>query len=182
MRPLIQEISTQHTPESLAHTLLGELGLVLLRSQFFDSPQARYSFVAVRPFLQFTALGAHCRLGSQELYGNPWNLLDSLIARYELLDQLDLPFPLGGCFGYWGYDLKQYVEPRLAQHAVNDLELPILHVGFYDSLVVFDHHLRRTWIVSTGFTPDGTRDPAVMRNRLEFWRDRLSRSVVDSGS
>jgi para-aminobenzoate synthetase component 1 len=182
MRPQVQEVSTQHTPESLAATLLGEPGLITLRSQFFDSPQARYSFVAVRPFLQFKAFGARCQLGDQELYGNPWNLLDSLVARYELLDQLDLPFPLGGCFGYWGYDLKQFVEPRLEQHAVNDLELPILHVGFYDSLVVFDHHLHRTWIVSTGLTPDGTRDPAIMRDRLEFWRGQTSRSVLECGS
>src|SRR4026209_2119017 len=135
MRPVIEEVSTQHTPESLAHSLLGEPGLALLRSQFFDSPQARYSFLAARPFLQFKALGAQCRLDTQELYGNPWSLLDSLIARYELLDQLDLPFPLGGCFGYWGYDLKQFVEPRLEQHAVNELELPILHVGFYHRLL-----------------------------------------------
>jgi len=148
-----------------------------LRSQYFDSPQARYSFVAVRPFLQFKAFGAHCSVGTQELYGNPWNLLDTLIARYELLDQPDLPFPLGGCFGYWGYDLKQFVEPSLKQHAVNDLELPILHVGFYDSLVVFDHRLARTWIVSTGLTPDGTRKADVMRDRLEFWGRHLTGDV-----
>src|SRR5688572_21043722 len=171
MRPVIEEISTQHTPESLAEALDGEPGLVVLRSRFFDSPQARYSFVAVGPFLQFKAFGARCELGSQELYGNPWNLLDTLVARYELLDQPDLPFPLGGCFGYWGYDLKQFVEPRLEQHAVNDLELPILHVGFYDSLVVFDHRLDRTWIASTGVTADGTRQPSVMRERLDFWRN-----------
>jgi para-aminobenzoate synthetase component 1 len=176
MRPQIQEVSTQHTPESLAQALLGEPGLVVLRSQFFDSPQARYSFVAVRPFLQFKAFGARCQIGAQELYGNPWNLLDALIARYELLDQLDLPFPLGGCFGYWGYDLKHFVEPRLDQHAVNDLELPILHIGFYDSLVVFDHRLGRTWIVSTGVTADGTRHASVMREQPEFWRDQLARS------
>jgi hypothetical protein len=29
-------------------------------------------------------------------------LTDGLMARYELLDEVDLPFPLGGCFGYWG--------------------------------------------------------------------------------
>src|SRR5687767_9231164 len=116
MRPIVEEVATQHTPELLAQTLLGEPGLVVLRSQFFDSPQARYSFVAVRPFLQFKAFGARCEIGAQELYGNPWNLLDALAARYELLDQLDLPFPLGGCFGYWGYDLKHFVEPRLEQH------------------------------------------------------------------
>ena len=25
---------------------------------------------------------------------------------------LDTPFPAGGCFGYWGYDLKNFVEPK----------------------------------------------------------------------
>jgi len=46
------------------------------------------------------------------------------MPRYELLDELDSPFPLGGCFGYWGYDLKNFVEPRLPRRAPNDLELP----------------------------------------------------------
>lgn len=187
MRPVIEEVRTQHTPESLAEALAGEPGRVLLRSRFFDSPQARYSFIAARPFLQFKAHGARCEVNGQELYGNPWNLLDALIARYELLDQPDLPFPLGGCFGYWGYDLKQFVEPRLRQHAVNDLELPILHVGFYDSLVVFDHRLERTWVVSTGITPDGSRREPVLLDRLDFWRKQLkhasdSRSVLECGS
>ena len=80
------------------------------------------------------------------------------MARYELLDEIDLPFPLGGCFGYWGYDLKNFVEPRLPRAAVNDLELPDCHAGFYDSLVVFDHRLDKTWIVSTGLRADGSRE------------------------
>ena len=68
------------------------------------------------------------------------------MARYELLDEIDLPFPLGGCFGYWGYDLKNFTEPKLPRRAVNDLELPDCHVGFYDSLVVFDHRLGKTFV------------------------------------
>ena len=49
MRPLIQEIQTAHTPESLVENLRGESGIILLRSNSFDSPQARYSFVAANP-------------------------------------------------------------------------------------------------------------------------------------
>jgi len=51
------------------------------------------------------------------------------MARFELLDEIDLPFPLGGCFGCWGYDLKNFTEPKLPRRAVNDLELPDCHVG-----------------------------------------------------
>ena len=119
MRPLIQEIQTAHTPESLVENLRGENGIILLRSNSFDSPQARYSFVAANPFLTFRSFGSRMRIDfrqtkSQIQFGNPWHLLDSLMSRFELLDEIDLPFPLGGAFGYWGYDLKNFTEPKLA--------------------------------------------------------------------
>ena len=173
MRPLIEEIQTAHTPESLVEQLHGEPGIVLLRSSAFDSPYARYSFVVARPFLTFRSLGSRCELRSdhetQIQFGDPWHLLDSLMSRYELLDEIDLPFPLGGCFGYWGYDLKNFVEPKLPRRAENDLELPDCCVGFYDSLAVFDHQLGKTWIVSTGSSADGSRNEIHARKQMEFW-------------
>jgi para-aminobenzoate synthetase component 1 len=177
MRPVIQEVSTSHTPESLAEQLRGESGLVLLRSALFDSPQARYSFLSVRPFLTFRSFGSRCELHSLERsemqFGNPWHLLDSLMSRYELLEELDLPFPLGGCFGYWGYDLKNFVEPKLPRRAVNDLELADCYVGFYDSLVVFDHHLAKTWIVSTGLSAEGSRSERIALQGASYWQKLL---------
>jgi para-aminobenzoate synthetase component 1 len=107
-------------------------------------------------------------------FGDPWHVLDALMARYELLDELDLPFPLGGCFGYWGYDLKNFVEPRLTRRAVNDLELPDCQVGFYDSLVVFDHRLEKTWIVSTGLRADGSRDSEHAQRQVDWWQNLLT--------
>ncbi len=195
MRSIVQEISTTQTPESLIGQLrglpqrsvaeAGEAGLVLLRSALFDSPEARYSFVAARPFLSFRSFGSQCEITHREprithhvQFGNPWHLLDSLMARFELLDEIDLPFPLGGCFGYWGYDLKNFVEPKLPRRAVNDLELPDCHVGFYDSLVVFDHRLGKTWIVSTGLNADGARNEARAQERAEFWRSVLASEVA----
>lgn len=177
MRPLIQAVQTQHTPESLVDLMGRGAGLVLLRTALFGSPHARYSFLAAEPFLTFRSFGSRCetRTGGQRLvqFGDPWWILDSLLSRYELLDEIDLPFPLGGCFGYWGYDLKNFVEPKLARRAVNDLELPDCQVGFYDSLVVFDHWLEKTWIVATGLRPDGSRDSNRAREQLDLWRTRL---------
>lgn len=180
MRPVIQEIATAQTPESLVARLAGKRGLVLLRSAGFDSVQARYSFVAANPFLTFRSFGSRCevthhtpRTTLQEQFGNPWHLLDALMSRYELLDEIDLPFPLGGCFGYWGYDLKNFTEPKLPRRAVNDLELPDCHVGFYASLVVFDHRLGKTCIVATGLGADGARTEARGREQVEFWKSML---------
>ena len=181
MRPLIHEIAVGHTPESLVGQLHGEAGTVLLRTSSFDSPSARHSFVAANPFLTFRSFGSRCEVTSHVSrftphvqFGNPWQILDALLARCELLDEIDLPFPLGGCFGYWGYDLKNFTEPKLPRRAVNDLELPDCHVGFYDSLVVFDHHLGKTWIVSTGLGADGSRSEKRAVEQMEAWREKLS--------
>lgn len=185
VRPLIQEIATAHTPESLVEQLHGARGLVLLRSAGFDSPQARYSFVTANPFLTFRSFGSRCevtrhapRTTHHVQFGNPWHLLDALMARCELLDEIDLPFPLGGCFGYWGYDLKNFTEPKLPRRAVNDLELPDCHVGFYDSLVVLDHRLGKTCVVSTGLDADGSRTVERAAAQLDFWQSHLEREIT----
>ena len=179
MRPLIQEIQTAHTPESLVESLRGDSGVVLLRTSAFDSASARYSFVAARPFLTFRSFGSRCEIAPgiphfapYVQFGDPWRILDALLARCELLDEIDLPFPLGGCFGSWGYDLKNFVEPKLPRRAVNDLELPDCQVGFYDSLVVFDHRLGNVSVVSTGLGADGSRNEGRAGDQMEFWLAR----------
>jgi len=183
VRPLIQEIATTRTPESLVEQLGSARGVVLLRSAGFDSAQARYSFVAASPFLTFRSFGSRCEVVSgfqrskpevQFQFGNPWHLLDALMARYELLDEIDLPFPLGGCFGYWGYDLKNFTEPKLPRRAVNDLDVPDCCVGFYASLVVFDHRLGKTCMVATGLDVDGMRTELRAHEQVEFWRKQLT--------
>ena len=182
MRPFIQEFTTAHTPESLLERVQGD-GAVLLRTGSFDSPQSRYSFIAARPFLTMRSFGSRCEFsqsgsvnqeaGKYTQFGNPWKILEGLMARYELLDEPDLPFPLGGCFGYWGYDLKEFLETRLPRRAVNDLELPGCQVGFYDSLVAFDHQLGKTWVISTGLGADGSRSENRAAEQLAFWREQI---------
>ena len=185
MPPLICEITTAHTPEWLVNQLrIADCGLriVLLRSSSFGSAQARYSFVTANPFLTFKSFGSRCEVAksgirnpeSEMQFGNPWHILDALMAQFELLDEIDLPFPLGGAFGFWGHDLKDFTEPKLPRRAANDLELPDCHVGFYDSLVVFDHRLGKTWIASTGLRADGSRSETRAKEQLKFWQKKLT--------
>lgn len=178
MRPIIEQVSWQSGPQGLASRFHSEAGGFLLQSARLQPQRARYSFVGARPFLTFRSWGARCEIitaaGAQVQYGDPWKLQASLLARCELLDEIDFPFPLGGCFGYWGYDLKNFVEPRLNRRATGDLELPDCVIGFYDSLVVFDHELRQAWIVSTGLSPDGSREESRAIQATEFWRKAIN--------
>ena len=106
MRPLVQEVSTALSPEALVEHLGRHPGVVFLRSALVDVDRGRYSFLAAQPFLTFRSFGARIVLnsisGERERYGNPWHILDELMAGYELLDEIDLPFPLGGCFWVLG--------------------------------------------------------------------------------
>jgi para-aminobenzoate synthetase component I len=181
MRPLIVEIETLCRPESLVGHLLNRNNpsshLVFLHGGG-GFPQARYSFIVANPFLTFRSFGSRCEITqlskNHVQFGNPWQILDALMSRFELLDEVDLPFPLGGCFGFWGYDLKNFTEPKLPRRAPNDLELPDCHVGFYDSLVIFDHQLGKTFIVSTGLNADGSRSEKRAAEQFRFWSEALA--------
>ncbi len=65
------------------------------------------------------------------------------------------------------------MEPRLSRRAINDLELPDCQLGFYPSLVAFDHRLGRTWIVATGLGSDGSRTEVRARDQVAWWRAQL---------
>ena len=177
MRAIVETLDLFPAPETMAAELRGAEGTVLLRTGLFNVPEARYSFLVANPFLSFRSYGARCVLEERgreaELFGNPWDQLQGLLSRYELLDDLDVPFPLGGCFGFWGYDLKNFVEPKLPRSTVDDLDLPDCHAGFYSSVVVFDHRLRQTTIITTGLGVDGTRSEEKARRELEFWREAI---------
>ena len=61
--PLIQEIETLHTPESLIERIHAETGTILLRSGTIEHGE-RFSLVAARPFLRFESYGSRCEIES----------------------------------------------------------------------------------------------------------------------
>ena len=181
---IFRRASTWHTPASLAESLAREEGVVLLDAHWAgrSNPHApRFSFVAARPFLEFRSFGSRCETrlpghrSAAVQYGNPWRQLEVLVSRYEMLEAIDVPVPLGACFGYWGYGLKRFVEPRLVEHAERDLDLPDCHLGFYGSFVAFDHVLGAVFVVATGLAPDGSSSAARARAEENFWLRRLER-------
>jgi para-aminobenzoate synthetase component 1 len=124
------------------------------------------SILAAEPFQVFRTQGRRCELitanGVTRLDANPFDVLkEHLAAHSSRLEGSALPaevftkagpvepFPLGAAIGYFGYDLKNFVE-KLPANAVDNLGLPDCWFGFYDHLIVFDHAQCRMWEVIGG--------------------------------
>jgi para-aminobenzoate synthetase component I len=85
--------------------------------------------------------------GATSVKGNPFDILSEQLALHH--HEAPADFPLGAAIGYFGYDLKNFVE-KLPAKAVDDIGLPDCWFGFYDNLLVFDHAKKEVWEVVGG--------------------------------
>lgn len=180
MTPLVEVVPTRHTPLSLARLLAGEPGLSVLHAARPDAWGRSASLVATRPLLTFTSRGAQSEVRVEgglveRQYGNPWRVLAPLLGQFELPGHAAVPVPLGAAIGHFGYDLNQFVEPRLARRAINDLALPDCHLGFHGTLVAFVEG--EAHVVATGLASDGTRDARRAALDMARWKDCLAQPV-----
>ena len=129
-----------------------------------------WSFIALDPFETFTVASL-----DEE---NPFNRLRSKLQTLTLPPSPDdLPPFTGGAAGYFSYDLAHYLEklpPMRNPFAIDDQQLPVLALGFYDVVIAFDMKARRAFIVSNGRPETNSRErysragarAAQMRQRL----------------
>lgn len=177
MTPLVEVVPTRHTPLTLGRLVAKEPGAVVLLAALPDAWGRSLSVVAARPLVTFTSRGAESEVREaggrvERQFGNPWRILSPLLGQFELPGHSGTRLPLGGAIGHFGYELNQFVEPRLSRRAINDLELPDCHLGFHGSLVVFDGGLAN--VVATGLEPDGSRNPARAAIDMSWWKERLA--------
>ncbi|KAM1141532.1 hypothetical protein EV1_041096 [Malus domestica] len=67
----------------------------------------------------------------------------------QLIDELPDAF-CGGWVGYFSYDTVRYVEKRrlpFSKAPKDDRNLPDMHLGLYDDVIVFDHVDKRVYVV-----------------------------------
>ena len=90
-------------------------------------------------------------------------------------ERSDLPAaPLGGWFGYAGYDAVRYAEPGklpFASAPTDDRGLPDLEFGFYDGTIVLDHVGKLVHVVSLALVgPDDDAGAAYEHTIAELER------------
>ncbi len=175
--PLIEEVFTSLTAPELFELIKDKPYSFFLDSGMDPRRLGRYSFLGSEPFLVLESLGSEVSLirGQEHevQHGNPFDIIGKLLDAYRL-DHCPAPVPfLGGAVGYFGYDLRHFVE-RLPCTAIDDLRLPESYLAFYDTVVAFDHLEDKTYLVATGFPEmEEGRRLRRARMRLEEMKDWL---------
>lgn len=176
--PLITEISTHLTASEAFEVFRQRPFSFFLDSGMDPEKLGRYSFLGSDPFLVLKSHGRDITLISprkrESIRGNPFNIVEGLLKRYDIEPCLPtIPFT-GGALGYFSYDLCHFIE-HLPSTAVDDLHLPECYLAFYDLIITFDHLEGRTYIVSSGF-PEQEEARRLKRatERLQEVRERLT--------
>lgn len=93
--------------------------------------------------------------GVLEIEGNPFEHLRELLKQFSLQNTIEsIPFQCG-LVGYFGYNLCHFIE-RLPSKAVDDIGLPDMYMGFYDTIVSYDNFLNKCYVIGVDFGFDNT--------------------------
>lgn len=172
--PLIMEIPYRD-PVALFAPFAQTVGAILLDSAKQSSVLGRYSYIAVEPFSIVHSKNGRVEQQGVVTHEDPWVMLKKQLSAMRSERIPGLPLLQGGVVGFFSYDLGRHSE-SLPDTTLDDFEFPDLMLGFYDCVISFDHVLKKTWIVSTGF-PESTLATRTERaaDRLAQWQRRLSK-------
>src|SRR5665647_3491454 len=116
----------------------------LLESVDNGEQWGRYSFIGFNPKAEIKIKNATVTMidknGTTEIKtDNPINFITELLSKYKSPKVKDMPKLTGGLVGYFAYDTIRYVEKRLKNTPVNDLDMPDRHFVLCDEIIAFDH-------------------------------------------
>ncbi|MGQ9425327.1 aminodeoxychorismate synthase component I [Gilvimarinus sp. F26214L] len=127
----------------------------------------RYDILAAGPRVQMTTRGDETLIarGSRvtRSSANPFDIVDEVLAEFRCDEAAGLPF-CGGALGYFGYNLRQHVEPSHLDTG-RDVGLPDMAVGCYDWALLQDHLRRESFMVALPGHRSADFDDLVRRFR-----------------
>jgi anthranilate synthase component I len=162
--PVYQEwVADLDTPVSAWYKVCaGQPYSFLLESVEGGETIGRYSFVGCDPLWVLEARGNQTtqtyRDGSvQQFEGDPFQILSACLEPFHPVTIPQLPPGIGGLFGFWGYELINWIEPRVPIYAAESTDLPDGLWMQIDHLMIFDQVKRKIWAIAYA----DLRDPQV---------------------
>ncbi|BAB72286.1 anthranilate synthase component I [Anabaena sp. FACHB-709] len=179
--PVYQEwVADLDTPVSAWYKVCaGEPYSFLLESVEGGEKIGRYSLLGCDPLWVLEARGETTtqtnRDGSQVVFtGDPFTALADCLAPYKPVKLPQLPPGIGGLFGFWGYELIRWIEPRVPVHPQDERNIPDGLWMQVDHLLIFDQVKRKIWAIAYA----DLRDPNVdLKAAYQQACDRVTQMV-----
>ena len=154
------------TPLSAFMKIAQKNGAFLLESAESTDASGRYSIMGSEPKAMFTAVGKEITL-TEDGETTTWTAegdvlaeLEALMSQYTPVTHGDAPPFYGGVVGYLSYDAVRQFEPSIGASPEDDLGLPDAVFMVADTVLIFDHKLRRLLVVANAFLGDGSDEDA----------------------
>lgn len=162
----------------------GKWGFLLESAESTDA-SGRWSLVGTNPRGVFQASGTSSKVVwnhgvEEELTGDPLTNLEEVMKRYQVVTHGDAPPFFGGAVGYLGYDAVRTFEPSIAKTPEDDLGLPEAVFMIAGEVLIFDHKLRRLFVVANAFLDEheNAEDAWVdARGRISAFVEMLARPL-----
>ncbi|MFM7448243.1 MAG: anthranilate synthase component I family protein [Leptolyngbyaceae cyanobacterium] len=153
--PVYQEwVADLDTPVSAWYRVChGQPYSFLLESVEGGEQLGRYSLLGCDPLWVLEARGSLTtqlfRDGSTQVFeGDPFQVLAACLEPYHPVKLPQLPSGIGGLFGFWGYELIHWIEPRVPVHPITENDLPDGVWMQVDNLLIFDQVKRKIWAIA----------------------------------
>jgi anthranilate synthase component 1 len=179
--PVYQEwVADLDTPVSAWYKVCaGQPYSFLLESVQGGERIGRYSFLGCDPLWILEARGNKTtqtyRDGSSRTFeGDPFTALSACLEPYHPVKLPQLPPGIGGLFGFWGYELIHWIEPRVPVYPAQGDDLPDGLWMQIDHLLIFDQVQRKIWAIAYA----DLRDPQTdLQQAYQQACDRVSQLV-----
>ena len=146
----ISQLPYYSNSEKLFSFVADEQWAIFLDSGFPYIDTGRYDIIVSRPLITLETFGKKTYIKSSETKITSEDDPFYLVRKYlgDKNDSLSkLPF-CGGALGYFSYDLSRRLE-KFIDKPKNNLDMPDMSIGIYDWAVIIDHHVNRSWLVSS---------------------------------
>ena len=180
--PVYQELAADlETPVSAWYKVCGgQPYSFLLESVEGGENIGRYSFLGCDPVWVLEARGNKTvqtgRNGlTKEYIGNPLEILEECLATINPVNLPQLPPGIGGLFGVWGYELINWIEPRVPVTRPAPTDLPDGVWMQVDNLIVFDRVKGKIWAIAYA---DLRGETANLQQAYQAACDRVTKLIL----
>ncbi|MGE7675850.1 anthranilate synthase component I [Lysinibacillus sp. NPDC094403] len=164
------------TPISVYQSLEGKQKM-LFESSAKHEESGRYSFIAINPIAEL--------IGDRNGYsftkgGETEKSSDNVLVKLKQVmpfHNAQYPFAFfGGAIGFFGYETAFYTE-KIGEYLQDDLEMPDVHIFFYDTFIAFDHLKQEVTLAAIDLFDEG-RSREAMEMVISKMEEQLNAGIT----